>query len=365
MVAGQRAVSRWPVPADNLRAVSPPSMPTSNPAIHLRLGFAGHPDAPARHLSVDGMTPSGPNLSHWPGNRTPHRWKADLSTGIVLNFARAPAAEQQAFLDGAEVVLNDHYDTDGFLSLLAILRPEIAFAREELCLAAAATGDFGVFLTWRAFAIDRIVAHLPSASVLADAAKSLHRYQWLLAHAEEILDQPERHAQLWRSELAQVTAELDAGREAIERTLHHDQGLSVLHTDGPRHRMSINTLAKAFRVLHVQHGGDGIRYRYHDRTESWFELATFEPQPRRDLRLLAARLQQLEGPPGDSRWCADPPTEPIPELYFGIPSTQHYGQITRVLTPSRLRPEQVEAELLTLFRSAAPAPPAAGKPEAQ
>ena len=89
---------------------------------------------------------------------TPARWKADLSTGICLNFARADRREQAAFLDGARVVLNDHYDTDGFGSLLAVLRPEMAFAHEELLLSAAATGDFGIFLTWRAFAIDRIVA---------------------------------------------------------------------------------------------------------------------------------------------------------------------------------------------------------------
>ena len=65
--------------------------PTSadRPAAHLELGYAGAGDAAAPVLSVDGMTPRGPNLSHWPGNRTPAAWKADLSTGISLRFARA------------------------------------------------------------------------------------------------------------------------------------------------------------------------------------------------------------------------------------------------------------------------------------
>src|SRR5262249_9093223 len=95
------------------------------PAAHgLRPGFEGIPGTPANHLSVDGMTPVGPNLSHWPGNRTPPEWKSDLSTGICLNFARAAASARERFLDGAAVVLNDHYDTDGFLSLVAVLRPE-------------------------------------------------------------------------------------------------------------------------------------------------------------------------------------------------------------------------------------------------
>src|SRR5712691_884549 len=101
----------------------------------LHLGFAGLPGTPALHLSVDGMTPTGPNLSHWPGNRTPAAWRADLSSGICLNFARATPEEQQRFVAGATTVLNDHYDTDGFGSLLAILRPEVAMSREEVLLA--------------------------------------------------------------------------------------------------------------------------------------------------------------------------------------------------------------------------------------
>ena len=68
--------------------------------------------------------------SHWPGNRTPPELKADLSTGICLSFARAPAEYQQTVLAGAEAVVNDHYDTDGFLSMLAIVRPDVALARE-------------------------------------------------------------------------------------------------------------------------------------------------------------------------------------------------------------------------------------------
>jgi hypothetical protein len=93
--------------------------PSSRP--RLELGFFGAASTPDLHLSVDGMTPSGPNLSHWPGNRTPAKWKQDLSTSICMSYARAPAEEQLEFLSGAEVVLNDHYDTDGFGSLLAVL----------------------------------------------------------------------------------------------------------------------------------------------------------------------------------------------------------------------------------------------------
>lgn len=337
-------------------------MPTS-PVPSLRLGFAGRNGCAAPHLSVDGMTPAGPNLSHWPGNRTPGKWKADLSTGITLRFARAPADERARFLGGVEVVLNDHYDTDGFGSLLAVLRPAIAFAREELVLAAAATGDFGSWHTWRAFAIDRIVARLadPESPVadrftgIVDADElSLRRYEWLLEHAVDVLDRPTAFAPLYESELATVQQELDAGlRGALERRAFAELDFAVVSGQGPCHRMTLNTLASAHRVLHVARSPDGTRYRYHDRTESWFDLLTFRPPPRRDLRPLAQHLAELEPAHDGASWNADPPTDPIPELYFGVPSTQEYGRITRDLRPSSLPAERVVAAFVSCFTRAA------------
>jgi hypothetical protein len=102
-------------------------------------------------------------------------------------------------------------------------------------------------------------------------------------------------------------------------------------------------------VLHVQTDADGTRYRYHDRTESWFELVTLQPMPRLDLRPLAAHLDHLEPPHDGASWQADPPGEPIPELYFGVPSAQEYGQLTRDLRPSRLPCERVVAACLAYF----------------
>lgn len=325
----------------------------------LRLGFAGAQGLSEAHLSVDGMTPAGPNLSHWPGNRTPAKWKADLSTAIALRFARAAAAEQDDFLGGVRLVVNDHYDTDGFGSLLAVLRPDVAFAHEELVLAAAATGDFAVWQTRRGFAIDRIVANLahpasPARRELpacADPdASALARYAWLLANAHDVLRLPPEFEPLFADEMARVQNEIAAGlRGALERWRHADLDLAAVTSRGPVCRLTLNTLAGAYRVLHVQHDRDGTRFRYHDRTESWFELVTFHPLPRRDLRPLAERLAQLEPPHDGACWTADPPSEPIPEAYFGVPAPQPYGQSTRTLVPSRLPPARVLAAVVEHF----------------
>jgi hypothetical protein len=331
----------------------------------LQLGFAGAGGLSVPHLSVDGMTPHGPNLSHWPGNRTPPQWRADLSTGIALRFARAAAEEQERFLGDAELVVNDHYDTDGFASLLAVLRPELAFAREELLLAAAATGDYGTWQTWRGFAIDRIVAGLASEKSpvrgafhgVGDPEKlSLRRYEWLLEHATSVLDHPGQFAPLYADEMARVQEEVARGLAGdLERRAFAPLGFTVLTSNGGRLRMTLNTLAANYRVLHVQRDPDGTRYRYHDRTESWFDLVTFRPLPRVDMRPLAARLAAIEPEHDGASWQADEPGEPIPELYFGVPSRQAYGQLTRELRPSRLPPERVVAAFASHFASPASA----------
>ncbi len=321
------------------------------PTTRLELGFADGDRAQPPHLSVDGMTPSGPNLSHWPGNRTPPQWKADLSTGIALRFAAASVGEQAAFLGDVTHVVNDHYDTDGFGALLAVLRPDVAARCEDRLLSAATVGDFGVWHTWRGFAIDRIVKNLARTGSpiqgafhgVPDEERTLAQYRWLLEHAEAVLDNTGGFRALYEEEMAQVKQEIEDGlRGALEVRRERELGFSSVRTSGERHRMTLNTLAGAWRVLHVLEDGDGPRYRYHDRTESWFELVTFQPPPRRDLRPLRDVLRGLEPASGDAWWHADPPDTPIPELYFGPEAAQEYGEITRALHPSALTPEQVE-----------------------
>jgi len=320
---------------------------------HLRLVSPDQPETPDWHLSVDGMSPRGPNLSHWPGNRTPDHWKADLSTGICLNFARAPHSAQLEFLEGAQTVLNDHYDTDGFLSLLAALRPDVILPRETTALDAAATGDYQAFQTDQGFAIDRIVINLatPTSPIahefesLKRPAKDHARYRWLIDHAEDVLDHPEQFSVLFQSELDAVHQQLED--PAVEHELHEDLGLALIRSPFPLHRLVLNTLASTcFRVLHSITTPDGTLFRFHYRTESWFEVQTFTAPPRVDLTPLCTELQATVT---HASWNVDPITEPVPELYHGIAAPQLYGQLTRQLTHSPLPPADVEALFARFF----------------
>jgi hypothetical protein len=226
---------------------------------------------------------------------------------------------------------------------------------------AAGTGDFQAFHTERSFAVDRIVVNLAAQGRsdlaeqfrgLPDAERSLARYRWLIDNAEQVLDRPETLAPLYEEELALVLGQLRECRAgALQRNVHNRCGLAVLRSAEPLERMVINTMAGAFRVLHIVELADGPRYRYHDRTESWFELTTISPMPRTDMRPLALQLAEQEGASGGARWCADAPTEPVPEVYFGQPTGQEYGKITRELAPSRLRPQQVERTFVDFLTS--------------
>jgi hypothetical protein len=277
-----------------------------------------------------------------------------------LRFARAAAPEHEQFLGDAELVVNDHYDTDGFASLLAVLRPELAFAPRSCWLAAAATGDYGTWQTWRGFR-DRSRRRAPRERGLARARAffgvddpeqlSLRRYAWLLEHADLGARSPGQFAPLYAEEMrAYRTRSRAASRGDLERRSFAPLGFSVLTSRGARHRMTLNTLAANYRVLHVQHDADGTRYRHHDRTESWFDLVTIP----------AAAARRPASARGAARGASSPsttahrgrrtiPGEPIPELYFGVPSRQAYGQLTRELRPSRLPAERVVALFVEYF----------------
>lgn len=75
-------------------------------------------------------------LSHWVPNRTPERFKADTSTEICLRFAATPPEHLP------DLVVNNHVDVDGLLSVFSLTHSELALAHDKLLIQAAEIGDF-------------------------------------------------------------------------------------------------------------------------------------------------------------------------------------------------------------------------------
>ena len=66
--------------------------------------------------------------------------KADTSTEIALNLVASP--NREALTNGIDLVTNNHFDTDGTLSVWTVLTGERALSYRDLLIAAAEAGDF-------------------------------------------------------------------------------------------------------------------------------------------------------------------------------------------------------------------------------
>src|SRR5436189_469812 len=96
-------------------------------------------------LSVDGTVDNAIHFSHWRGNETPASVKADTSTEIALNVVAAPNRDE--LTQGIDLVVNNHFDTDGVLSVWTMLTGERALELRDKLIPAAEAGDFGELRT--------------------------------------------------------------------------------------------------------------------------------------------------------------------------------------------------------------------------
>lgn len=75
-------------------------------------------------------------LSHWIPNRTPESLKSGTSTQICFQFI------QSNNILPYDLVVNNHLDMDGLLSVFVLTNPPIALKHQQVLCEAAAIGDF-------------------------------------------------------------------------------------------------------------------------------------------------------------------------------------------------------------------------------
>lgn len=121
-------------------------------------------------------------LTHWTDNATPDALYADTSTECALNLARA-RLERSEYADYDDaLVINNHFDTDGVLSIWACLQPSEALDCAPLLASGAAAGDFGEWQTDAGVKLDLAIGAM-SAETDDDADAydlCLDRLPWLL-----------------------------------------------------------------------------------------------------------------------------------------------------------------------------------------
>jgi hypothetical protein len=269
-------------------------------------------------LSVDGTVDNAIHFSHWKGNRTPASVKADTSTEIALNLVAAPNREE--LTGGIDLVTNNHFDTDGVLSVWTVLTGERALELRDKLIAAAEAGDFSELSTQEAVRASIVIqgsespidedAGSPLARQLAGEAVNddARAYELVLPHVERVLTRTNEYESLWCDAWNRIASALDSfgkGRSRVDED--HEARISLV-TLAPeifspagfkptRHSAPFTAISKhahgeLFLIATPLDGGWAYRidYPYY----SWAETIVRPPIERRDFSSLTNRLNQLE-----------------------------------------------------------------------
>jgi len=270
-------------------------------------------------LSVDGTVDNAVHFSHWQGNQTPAELKADTSTEIALNLVAAP--NRAELTRGIDLVTNNHFDTDGVLSVWTVLAGERALELRDKLIPAAEAGDFSEFTNENAvrasIAIqgsDQPPPGEDSASPLAghmageNIADDARAYELVLPEVERLLTRTDDYESLWRDAWERIAVAIESFERGTSKvTEFSDAGLSlvtlapdVFSSSGfnpTRHAApytAISRYAKGQLFLITTPMQQGWAYRIDYPYYSWAETVVRPTVPRCDFSRLLTELNQLE-----------------------------------------------------------------------
>jgi hypothetical protein len=326
---------------------------------------AGLADVPK--LSIDGTVPNSIHFSHWEGNRTPPEVKADTSTEIALNLVGSKDAER--LTRGVTLVTNNHFDTDGVLSVWTVLTGARALDLKSELIAAAEAGDFSAYTNARAVRASIVIQgsdqpvegeevgsplarHLAGETVTDDA----RAYELVLPLIERVLTRTDDYEPLWRDAWTLIEASLESfarGASIVEE--YTDVGLSVItlapELFGPSGFKPTRHAAPFTAITHHARGQvyliatplkNGWSYRVDYPYYSWAETIVRPRIRRRDFAALIARLNELENN-RQGRWMPD-----ANELASAIKFMDQDGSSP---APSGLEPDTVAEEMRAALNS--------------
>lgn len=312
-------------------------------------------DATAK-LSVDGTVSNSIHFSHWEGNQTPSEVKADTSTEIALNLVAAP--NRNMLTQGIELVTNNHFDTDGVLSVWTVLTGERALELRDELISAAEAGDFSEFSTEQGVRASIAIQGADQASPNNDSGSPLARmlagkdiddealaYELVLPEVENVLRHTDKYEALWLDAWQQIAAAMESfesGRSRVDEYAARNVSVITLAPEiftnsgfsPTRHAppfTAISRYAKGHLFLIATPADGGWVYRLDYPYYCWAETVRRPPIVRRDLAETLARLNQLE-PGSDGRWQLDTRE---------MTSAAKFLTQDRALGVSRVHPDQV------------------------
>jgi hypothetical protein len=308
-------------------------------------------------LSVDGTVQNSIHFSHWQGNGTPSELKADTSTEIAINLVKSANREQ--FTGGIQLVTNNHFDTDGVLSVWTILNDSRALELRDCLVPAAETGDFSEFTNEDAIRAsiviqgsDQPTPHEETGSPLARQLAGAvvdddgRAYELVLPEVERVLTRTNEYESLWQAGWRRIADAVESfERGSSQVTGYAENGISLVLLapevfgdggfDATRHAapyIAISRYARGDLFVITTPVKGGWIYRIDYPYYSWAETVVRPRIQRRDLTSMLARLNQLEAPGGKGFWKSDSRE---------LTSAAKFLDQEETLVPSELPPEKV------------------------
>ena len=307
-------------------------------------------------LSVDGTVDNSIHFSHWQGNTTPTEVKADTSTEIALNLVASP--NRAALTNGIELVTNNHFDTDGVLSVWTVLNGERALAYRELLVSAAEAGDFSEHTSDDGVRVSIAIQGSDQASPNNDDGSPLARllageevddearaYELVLPEVARLLTNINNYESLWREGWERLAAAIESFERGESKVAEYSK-ISLVTLAPELFEFSPTVISKYAHgelfVIGIPTGG-GWFYRLDYPYYSWAETVV---RPRIARRDLSGALQLLNSKEGnrEGRWQMDDRE---------MTSAVKFLDSGRTLAISRLEPQDVVEALKSSFQLAA------------
>jgi len=270
-------------------------------------------------LSVDGTVGNSIHFSHWQDNETHEEVKADTSTEIALNLVTSPNRER--LTQGIELVTNNHFDTDGMLSVWTVMTGERAAKYREVLIAAAEAGDFSEYSTETGIRVSIAIQGSDQASPNNDDGSPLARriagaevdddaraYELVMPEVERLITNINDYEDLWRDgwqSIAKAVESFEAGASKVTELPENQISLITLAPEifsgsgfnPTRHAAPYTAISRYARgmlyVIAIPAGG-GWFYRIDYPYYSWAETVVRPTVQRRDFTDALRRLNDTE-----------------------------------------------------------------------
>ncbi len=307
-------------------------------------------------LSVDGTVSNSIHFSHWSGNETPAEVKADTSTEIALNLVTSP--NRELLTKNIDLVTNNHFDTDGMLSVWTVMTGERAANHRDLLIAAAEAGDFSEYSSADGVRISLAIqgsdvifpsddAGSPLARMLAggEVNDDARCYELLMPEIENLLTNINHYESLWKDGWRKIVDALESFDRGSSQVIEFPEPNISLITleplifsgsgfDPTRHSAPFTAISKFAKgqlfIIAIPTTG-GWFYRVDYPYYSWAETVVRPRVERRDLTEVLQRMNELESA-SDGRWDFDSRE---------LTSAVKFFDADKTLRASKLAPEQV------------------------